>query len=161
MGERLQAELINPFIIAAREVLQQEIGSEVQIGQLSLDNNLLTGREIKVNISMTGDVEGLIFYGLERHQACRLASLMLGEPIAEFNELVYSAVAELGNVISGIATRELERAGYITDISTPVVLVGEQAKINLVGLTYLVVQLSTAVGPLTLLVALRGVKNRC
>ncbi|GAW27599.1 chemotaxis protein CheX [Carboxydocella sp. ULO1] len=157
----MQAELINPFIIAAREVLQQEIGSDVQIGQLSLDNHLLTSREVKVNIAMTGDVEGLIFYGLDQHQACQLASLMLGEPIGEFNKIVYSAVAEMGNVISGIATRELERAGYTTDISTPVVLVGEQAKINLVGLTYLVVQLTTAVGPLTLLVALRGVKNNC
>ncbi|MFZ5625938.1 MAG: chemotaxis protein CheX [Bacillota bacterium] len=157
----MRAELINPFIIAAREVLQQEIGSDVQVGQLSLDNNLLTQREVKVNIAMTGDVEGLIFYGLDKAQACQLASLMLGEPIGEFNEIVYSAVAEMGNVISGIATRELERAGYITDISTPVVLVGEQAKINLVGLTYLVVQLTTAVGPLTLLVALQGVKNNC
>lgn len=154
--EVMKAEYINPFIIAARQVLVTEIGTEINIGQLSLDPAIMTDMDVKVNIGVTGTLEGIVFYGMSRKTACDITSTMMGgEPVAEVDEMVHSAIAELGNVISGVATGVFEGQGIRTDITTPTVVVGEKVAIKTMSLKPILVNLDCSYGKIILAVALR------
>lgn len=151
----MKAEFINPFIIAARQVLNMEINSEVELGPLTLDPRPLTDKEVKVHLGLTGGLEGVVFYGLSVKSACAITSAMLGSELNEIDETVHSAIAELGNVISGRASGLLEQAGFNTDITTPTVVVGEGAKISTMALKPVLVTLTTNIGEIVMAVALR------
>ena len=151
----MKAEYINPFIVAAREVLGVEINSPVELGPMSLENDALMQKEVKVHLGITGGLEGMVFYGLSIKTACELTSIMLDEKIEEMNETVQSAISELGNVVSGAASSLLERAGFNTEITTPTVVIGAGAVIRTVSLKSLLVTLTTDIGDLVLMVALR------
>ncbi|MFZ3171838.1 MAG: chemotaxis protein CheX [Carboxydocellales bacterium] len=151
----MKAEYINPFIVAAREVLGVEINSPVELGPMSLENDALMQKEVKVHLGITGGLEGMVFYGLSIKTACELTSIMLDEKIEVMNEIVQSAISELGNVISGAASSLLEQVGYNTEITTPTVVIGAGAVIKTVSLKSLLVTLTTNIGDLVLLVALR------
>lgn len=151
----MKAEYINPFILAAREVLGVEINSPVSLGPMSLEVSDLMEKEVKVHLGITGGLEGMVFYGMSASTACELTSIMLGDKIEEMNETVQSAIAELGNVISGTASGLLEKAGFNTDITTPTVVIGAGAVVKTVSLKSLLITLGTDIGDLVLLVALR------
>ncbi len=157
--KQMKAEYINPFILAAREVLKLEINSPVTLGPMSLEQKELMTKEVKVHLGITGHLEGVVFLGLSVQSACEITSLMLGEQIMEMNETVHSAIAELGNVISGKASGVLEQEGYLTDITTPTVVVGIDAKISTMSLKPILITLTTNVGDLVLMVALRDTRK--
>ena len=152
----MKAEYINPFILAAREVLGVEINSPVSLGPMSLEVDELMAKEVKVHLGITGGLEGMVFYGMSSDTACELTSIMLGgEKIGEMNDTVQSAIAELGNVISGSASGLLEKAGFVTDITTPTVVIGAGAVVKTISLKPLLITLTTDVGEIVLVVALR------
>lgn len=154
----MKAEYINPFILAAREVLNIEIKSPVALGPMSLNEGDLMSKEVKVHLGITGNLEGVVFLGMSAQSACELTSIMLGEQVAGINEIVHSAIAELGNVISGKASGILEKQGFMTDITTPTVVVGIEAKISTTSLKPILITLTTDVGDLVLMVALRDTR---
>lgn len=156
----MKAEYINPFILSAREVLGIEINSPVSLGQMSLEDSKLMAKEVKVHLGITGGLEGVVFYGMSIDTACELTSIMLGEKIEEMDATVQSAIAELGNVISGTASGLLEKAGFITDITTPTVVIGSGAVIKTMSLKPLLITLTTDVGEIVLMVALRQPGNK-
>jgi len=104
-------------------------------------------------------LEGLVFYGLDKDTACNITAAMLGEEVPHFNEMVHSAIGEMGNINSGRAGVILEGVGYSTNISTPIVLVGEKAMIKTFELSPLLVPLLTDAGTIKLWVSLRQPNN--
>ncbi|MDA8235796.1 MAG: chemotaxis protein CheX [Clostridia bacterium] len=151
----MRAEFINPFITAAREVLKSEIRSEVQLGQLTMEQSAFQNTEVKVMISLTGELEGIVFYGLDKDTACNITSAMIGEKVSQFDDMVNSAIGEMGNVICGRAGGIFEKVGYNTNISTPIVLIGQNAGITTFNLQPILVSLVTDAGTIVLWVSLR------
>ena len=151
----MRAEFINPFITAAREILKSEIKSEVQLGQLTMDQNIFQNNQAKVMISVTGQLEGIVFYGLSEETACNITAAMIGEPISQFNDMVNSAIGEMGNIISGRAGVIFEGMGYNSNISTPIVLMGSNANVSTLDLQPVLVPLVTDAGTIILWVSLR------
>jgi chemotaxis protein CheX len=154
----LRAELINPFFISAAEILSMEAGLKVQRGQLSLTASRWTGHKVTAMVSVIGEVEGTVLIGMSEQTAVNFTSAMLGGKIADFNNIVLSAVAEFGNVVSGRAVAKLETLGYNADISPPTLLYGDACRISTLTLKRLQIPLETDLGMFELSVALRGRK---
>ncbi|HWH70368.1 MAG TPA: chemotaxis protein CheX [Candidatus Sulfotelmatobacter sp.] len=108
-----------------------------------------------VLIGVVGRAQGLVLYGMSEKTAKGLVSSMTGENIAVFDSLAESAVAELGNVITGLASGELERAGYPCKIAPPSVVVGKGTSISTLSIKRLVIPLQTRHGEIIVHVALR------
>lgn len=155
----MQAEIINPFLLSAMELLDLEAGLKVRRGQLKLTASRWTGNKVTVMISVIGEVEGIALIGMAEQTAIDLTSAMLGDKIPEFNSMVLSAVAEFGNVVSGRAMAKLETIGYAADISPPTLLYGDACRISTLNLKRLQIPLHTDLGVLELSVALRP-KNK-
>lgn len=151
----MKSEFVNPFVTSAFQVLQTETKSEVTRGNVTLQDSPLVSDEVTVLIGVVGRAQGLVLYGMSERTAKGIVSSMTGEQIAVFDNLAESAVAELGNVITGLASGELERAGYPCKIAPPSVVVGKGTSISTLSIKRLVIPLETRHGEMTVHVALR------
>ncbi|MHB0877690.1 MAG: chemotaxis protein CheX [Anaerolineae bacterium] len=152
-------ELVNPFIVAAAEVLRTETASEVRRGALALERSNITAMEVTTLLSLVGDVEGMVMLSMSSGTAVAIVSRMMGEEFPELDELVQSGIGELGNVISGRAVTKLSAAGYTTDISVPTLIIGRGATVSTLDLQRLVVPLEADFGLIQLHLALREKRN--
>jgi len=156
----MKVEYVQPFAAAAVDVLKAELGVEVQRGELSLHTDDFTTREVTVLIGITGEVEGTALYGADRETVNRMVTIMIGEPQTEFDETSMSAIAELGNVISGHAAAIFERQGIDCTISPPTVIVGAGTRLSTVGIPRLVIPFNTEIGTFEVAVSLREPRAR-
>jgi chemotaxis protein CheX len=114
--------------------------------------------EVSALIAITGSVAGLIIYSMSKQTACNLAGKMIGEDVPELDALAQSAIAELANMITGQASIALEKNGYPSDMSPPVLLMGDGSSIATFDLTRLVVPLVISLGEIIIDIA---VKEAC
>jgi len=150
----LKAEIINPFLTAAHEILEIETGIKGVRGELSLASSKWTTQEITVLINVIGAVRGTFLIGMSISTALKLVEKILGEPVESFNDWVISGIAELGNVIAGRALAKLETTGYISDITPPMLLYGQRASISTLERKRILIPLHSDIGVIELSVAL-------
>ncbi len=153
--DRPRLELAGPFVEAAGRVLQQECGEAACRGELHRVRSPQTSRDVSALIAITGGVAGLVIYSMSYETARELASRMIGEPVAELDAMAQSAIAELANVITGQAGIGLERNGYPSDMSPPVLLLGKGSSIATLNLTRLVVPIVLSFGEVTIDIAVK------
>jgi chemotaxis protein CheX len=148
-------KFLNPFIEAAMEVLQIEVNLAIKRGNLTLHKSALTASDITVLLSLVGQVQGVVMYGLSTQTGLALVSRMMDQEFTEFDNLAQSGVAELGNVITGRATVKLSQAGYSANISPPTMIQGKGIQISTLDFSRIVVPLTSEVGEIIIHLALR------
>lgn len=119
----MKVEYINPFVESAINVLSEMTGKDFQRGDLSLKQSPMITKGLVIVIGVAGQIEGRVMYDMETTTALRIAGLMMGEEVNEFDEMVASALGELGNIVSGMAISKLNDLGYEFDITPPTLLV--------------------------------------
>jgi len=147
--------LLNAFLKATAEVLQTEAGLTIQRGTVSLQDSSQTSTDITTLLNIVGDVRGVVLFGMDIPMALQIVSKMLGYSHPEFDDLAQSGIAELGNVIAGIATVHLAQAGYECDISVPTLIIGNNIMVSTLDLQRLVVPLHTEMGTMEIHLALK------
>ena len=150
----MKAEFVNPFASAVLMVFQKEFGMNVMRDSLALQQGPLRGADVNTIIGVTGQLEGQVIYTFEEGVALRIASALLGEAVEELDELAKSAVAELGNIVTGNAAIGLSENGYNCILTPPTLLTGKE----LIVTTFtpvLNIPFSTDFGSVTAHVALR------
>ncbi len=153
--EKARLELIQPFVEAAARVIQQECGEQVSRGQLHRVRSPQTSNDVSALIAITGGVAGLVIYSMTQETACGFASKMIGETVHELDSLGQSAIAELANIITGQAGISLEKSGFPSDMSPPVLLLGKGSSIATLNLTRLVVPLVVSFGQFSIDIAIK------
>lgn len=124
----MKAELINPFLEAARIVIEQVANVRPSTGQLGIKDVIFVERYIWIQIGMTGQMQGDIVFGLHEEVALKVVSAMMGGfLITEMDDLSKSAISELGNMISGNASTMLYNQGVRVDITPPKLLHSESS----------------------------------
>ncbi|MFD2610839.1 chemotaxis protein CheX [Paenibacillus gansuensis] len=116
----MKAEYINPFLEAARIVIEQVINIRPSTGALGVKDVVFVEKYVWIQIGMTGQMSGDIVFGLHEEVALRLVSAMMGGyHITEMDDMTQSAISELGNMISGNASTMLFNQGVRVDITPP------------------------------------------
>ena len=151
----MKVKFLNPFVDSACEILKLEIHETIERGELHLENGLYVTDDVTVVLALIGAVEGTVFYSMSKESAVNFVSASAGGKFDALDKLVQSGVAELGNVITGRASMKLAEAGYDANISTPSLIMGKGATISTLDYPRLIVPLNTALGALTIHLALR------
>jgi chemotaxis protein CheX len=151
----MNVHCLNPFVEAASEVLKAEISVEVFRGDISLQHSALTANDVTVLLSMIGQVQGVVLYGMSCATALHLVSKMMLETITKLNPLAQSGIAELGNVLTGRVAIKLSDVGLVTEISLPTVIVGSGVTVSTLDFPRLVVPLKFEGGEIEAHLALR------
>ncbi len=141
-----RAEHLEPFVAAARDVLEQELGCEVRAGQLALANGTCTTHEVTAIIGIVGQLTGMAMYGMSEATALAIVGQLMGSPVEEMDDLALSGIGEMANVITGCATTLIAQLGLDIDIAPPVLLQGAGSRVSTAGIQRLVVPLVTDFG---------------
>jgi chemotaxis protein CheX len=152
----VKVEFVNPFIQAASDVLDSELGGESERGQIRVARSAVTTDEVTTLVGVTGGVTGLVMISMSQATAMGLVSKMMGTPCVEFDALAQSGIGELGNVITGRAGVLLSEAGYASNITPPALVIGKGTMISTLDLNRLIFPLQTEVGQLEIQVVLKA-----
>lgn len=135
----MKVEYVGPFVESAFKVIEALLHITPERGQLSARPQVFTTQQVNIVCGITGQIEGQVIYGMPIIVADRIASIMLGSPVVTFDQLAASAIAELGNMISGNSLTLLAGAGYTCDITPPTIIRGSNVKITTLDIPALVI----------------------
>ena len=65
----MRAEIINPFLRAASEVLESELGSQPQRGAIGLQRWAYISNEVTAVVAVTGEVAGMVLFAMTESTA--------------------------------------------------------------------------------------------
>lgn len=151
----MDVRFLNPFIAAAVEVLQAEVGIAASRGHISLQKTAMTTDDVTVLIHLVGQVYGVVMYGMPMSTGLKMVSKIMEQEFTEFDSLAQSGVGELGNVITGCATIKFSEAGFQANISPPTIISGRGVQISTLNFPRIVVPLETPMGNLIVHLALK------
>jgi chemotaxis protein CheX len=135
--------------------IEAVVNSKPTRGQLAIRSSAATSQQIAVVISVTGDIEGKVLYGMSVVTAQKLASSVLGNPVMSFDDVAQSTMIELGNTIVGNACTYLSDAEYSCDFASVMVVRAADEEIEVAkDIPTLVVPMLTQFGRIEIDVAL-------
>jgi chemotaxis protein CheX len=151
----MRADVAKPFMLAAKGVLEQELGGEVGRGQITVERGDFEAGEITAVVGVTGALSGAVMYRMSEQTALAIVGQMMNQEFRELDALARSGIGELGNVITGRAGVLLEKAGISADIAPPMLIVGRGGILSSLDIARLVVPMQTRVGAIDLQIALK------
>jgi chemotaxis protein CheX len=151
----MKVQIVNRYVQAALEVIAKETGNAVQRGGLHLEGNPYTTDDVTAVIGVAGQVTGSVYLSMDESVALSLISAMLGQKTEKLDDLCQSGIAEMANVITGLAGTKLGDDGIGTTINPPLILVGRGARLSALTLQRIVVPLETSCGEVKLHVSLK------
>jgi chemotaxis protein CheX len=135
----MKVEYVSPFVDASVSVIQALLNVNPERGQLSARPQMFTTQQVNILCGVTGNIEGQVIYGMSIISADKIASLMIGASVVTFDQLAASAIAELGNMISGNSMTLLAASGFTCDITPPTIIRGSNVKVSTVDIPALVI----------------------
>ncbi len=141
----MKVELVEPFVRAGFLVVETVLNQKPVRGTLSMRRIASTTQQITIELGVDGVVAGNVLYGMSMTTAQKMASVMMGQPLASMDEMAWSAISELANIITGRATQLLSDRGYECNISTPTIIKGWNVEVS-VAVPALVVPMVTTCG---------------
>lgn len=135
----MKVDYVSPFVEATFSVVQTLLRVTPERGLLSARPTIFTTQQVNIVCGITGQIEGQVIYGMSMVAADKIASIMLGQPVITFDQLAASAIAELGNMVSGNSMTLLSGRGYSCDITPPTIIRGTNVKISTLDIPALVI----------------------
>jgi chemotaxis protein CheX len=121
----INAEHINPFLIASTKILKDMCSVDVRVGKPYVKNTSFTDDTLVIMIGITGEIRGQVLIAIANDTACNLASKMMMMPVTKLDEMSTSAVSELGNMILGNTATIFSTKGIGIDITPPTICMGD------------------------------------
>lgn len=138
----MKVEYVSPFAEACVNVFTTLINCIPERGNLSARPQMFTSQQINIVCGITGRVEGLVIYGMSMITADKIASKMIGAPVVTFDQLAASAIAELGNMISGNSAALLAAQGFTCDITPPTIIRGTNVSVTTLDIPAIVIPMN-------------------
>ena len=126
----LNADHINPFLMAAKKVFQDMCFLELQIQKPLLKEASFEKDSWVIIIGVKGDIHGQVLIGMSKGVACAIASKMCMMEVTEIDDFAASALSELGNMIMGNAATVFSSNNIGIDITPPTLSHGEVSFTN-------------------------------
>ncbi|CAM4386046.1 chemotaxis protein CheX [Paenibacillus tarimensis] len=131
----MNAQYINPFLASSVHVIETMIQVKPSVGQVVLKP--IQGSEfLMLRIGIIGQIKGDVVFCFPQDVAMKIVSSMMGGyPVSELDDMCMSAIAELGNMISGNASTMLSNEGIAVDITPPDIVQADSAFHKMEALT--------------------------
>jgi len=153
----MQVDFMNPFVYAGMKVLSTEANLRKWVPDkpylIRLDS---TRQAVNVVVGVVGAVQGMVIYGMDLAVAKGVLRAMAGAPIPIADPMAQSALGELGNLITGLASGILEQNGYPCRISPPAIVRGTAIRILALSIPMILVPISTELGQIKIHLGLSG-----
>ena len=122
----MRIELIQPFINATDAVLAEMLQGEVEVSQVTMDEEVYRRRGIAASVTIHGGIEGRIIFDLDSQAAARVATVLLGGETDMNEQIAGETACELANMIVGNAVTLLNDRGHHFKVLPPQLHTAEQ-----------------------------------
>ncbi len=129
-GEKMRAEIINPFISATIEVLKSMAYTDSIPGKPFLKNDYSATGDVTSIVGITGEPDATFSITFDSESILCIVSKMFGETLTELTQEVADATGEIVNMISGKARREMDKKGIHYDGAIPTIITGQGHEIK-------------------------------
>jgi len=128
----MNAEIINPFLNAAKNVLETMAQTKVTPAKPVLKEGKTSYGEVTGIIGMSSaDISGSMILSFSEKCILRIvANMLMEEPKEKIDHEVLDAVGELTNMICGGAKAQLSKLNHKFDMATPTMVVGKGVEIS-------------------------------
>jgi chemotaxis protein CheX len=137
----MKASHISPFAEASMVILAAVSGEVPVRGALSVRPTMFTTQQVNVVCGITGEVEGLVIFGMGISTADLLASRILKQPVVTFDQVAAKAVTELCAALASKGAELLSEQGTNCEISAPTIVRGRKVKISTLDASALTIPL--------------------
>jgi chemotaxis protein CheX len=121
----MSTEYAEAFYNSFQNVLPQLGIEDIRLLDIHDIGNQIHTPEVVCIIGIIGDLRGNVIYAMSAGAAKSIAGMMMGGmELEEFDEIAQSAIAELGNMLSGSACTEMSLLNITVDVSTPTLMTG-------------------------------------
>ena len=125
IGDEAGAQLLEPFIAAARAALTEMAGTEVVVRAAAGTEPPQALGDVAAVVRLTSATDGYLVLGFPRRTAAALAERVLTGVVKEIDEgLICDCVGEIANVVAGQAKALLAGTPYHFTFSLPQVVLG-------------------------------------
>lgn len=126
----MKVDYINPFLEAARSVIETMAFTPVKAGKPVIKQNNLTWGVVSGVIGLaSAKLKGNMVLSFDEAAILGIVSKMLGEEFTTLSQDVVDAVGELTNMVSGGAKKSLSEKGFAFDMALPVMIIGKDVAI--------------------------------
>jgi len=133
----MKEEYIKNYLDAFKSVLESFTSNAVEFKSIDDRNMLTVNHDLSIIIGFVGDIRGQVSFIMEKDVAMSLSSILAGGmEITEIDELVKSAMGELGNMIMGNACTLFSKQGVAFDITPPTIITGQDFHISNLSTTF-------------------------
>jgi chemotaxis protein CheX len=138
----MDIKYINPFVESFEAIMPQLRFENLQKGNLSVKGQELTNTGVNIVVGMVGAIKGNVVYSINFESAKKIASMMIGMPVDELDDMANSALSELANMLTANAATSFYNSGIQMEISTPTLLYGTNITIKMSSSQVLCIELS-------------------
>ena len=126
-------EFSKPFIEAAKNVFETMVFTKLEPGKPGVKSGNTSKGDVSAVIGLSGDVakdganksyRAMLVMSFPYETYVKVASAMLMEKFAEFNEEIRDVGGEITNMIMGNAKRDLAGLGYTSNMAIPSIIEG-------------------------------------
>ncbi|MDK2865109.1 MAG: chemotaxis protein CheX [Thermotogota bacterium] len=129
----MDAKVVNALLKSVVDTFNKAAGINVAVGKPKLVNQFDQRYSMFTVIGFAGSMEGHLVYGLDSKAAIFVVSKMMGMPYEQLDELAYSAIGEMGNMVGDALAMNLEKLGQKITITPPSVITGQQLRLHVEG----------------------------
>ena len=118
----MQLEMVNPFVEASYDTIHEFIQEELKRSDITLLDKDSIVKGVAIRISFKNKKDSAVIVNMDEKVATEVVSKLMGEEISDWDEVAISALAEVGNLLSGRAVTKLEAEDVELDIDPPEVI---------------------------------------
>ncbi|MFA6848987.1 MAG: chemotaxis protein CheX [Selenomonadaceae bacterium] len=138
----MDAKLVNPFMDAFMNIMPQIGFQNLKRNKISVRDKATLSLGVTVLVGFTKEIRGSVAYNMTDDTAKFIAStMMMGMPVADFDEMAQSAISELSNMLTANAATNLTAMGLEVDISTPSLSIGDNFMVKISSEQYLSIEM--------------------
>ncbi len=119
----MKVDYINAFIAATQTAFGSMVGTEVELGDATLNTSHVTPYDISGFIGLSGDVIGCVVLSFPMDTALATYEAFADEKIDPLDPDFFDAIGELTNMVAGNAKAQFD--GLNISISLPTVIMGK------------------------------------
>lgn len=144
----MKDEFVRPFMDAVDRVIKTEAKMDIKPGNISLQQATYTSKDVTVMVGVMGEVQGTVLYGMDEKTAIEMVAQILKVEYNKFDWFAASLVKEICNIITSMASVDIEKLGYGSKITPPTLICGAGVKISTFNLQRLLIPFDTNLGPI-------------
>lgn len=115
----MKIELIQPFINAADAVLAETLKGNVQVRDVSMQEEVYRRKGLAASVAISGDIEGRVIFDLDREAVLAVARALTGDDSDPSEQFAGETVCELANMVVGNAITLLNNQGFRFKVFPP------------------------------------------